>query len=80
MSSDQVSGDTIAALLMEERRYEPPADFAAQANAQPELYERSFEELWTSEGNERVTWFEIAGGTPARFKVSLEPNTGIWRG
>jgi hypothetical protein len=29
---------------------------------------------------ERVTWFEIAGGTPARFKVSLEPNTGIWRG
>ncbi len=58
MSSDQASGDAISALLLEERRYEPPADFAAQANAQPEIYERSFEELWTSEGNERVTWFE----------------------
>ena len=58
MSSDQASGAAISALLTEERRYEPPADFAAQANAQPELYERSFEDLWTSEGNERVTWFE----------------------
>jgi acetyl-CoA synthetase len=48
----------IAALLSEERSYPPPEDFAAQANAQPEIYERSFEELWETEGRERVTWFE----------------------
>jgi SAM-dependent methyltransferase len=29
---------------------------------------------------ERVSWFEIAGGTPARFKVSLEPNAAVRRG
>ena len=30
----------------EERRYPPPAEFAARANAQPDIYERSFEEFW----------------------------------
>ena len=34
------SRDTIEALLEEERRYPPPAAFAAQANAQPGIYER----------------------------------------
>jgi SAM-dependent methyltransferase len=29
---------------------------------------------------ERVTWFEIVGGTPAQFKVSLEPKAGVRRG
>ena len=48
----------IAALLSEERSYPPPEDFAAGANAQADLYERSFEELWETEGRERVTWFE----------------------
>ena len=43
---------------MEERRYPPSPEFAARANAQPEIYERSFEEFWESEGRERVTWFE----------------------
>jgi acetyl-CoA synthetase len=49
---------TIDALLLEERRYPPPDDFAAQANAQPEIYDRPFEEFWEAEGRERVTWFE----------------------
>jgi acetyl-CoA synthetase len=49
---------TIETILQEERRYPPPPDFAARANAGPELYERSFEELWTTEGRKRVTWFE----------------------
>ncbi|MDQ3778681.1 MAG: acetate--CoA ligase [Actinomycetota bacterium] len=44
-------------MLLEERRYEPPPEFAAQANAQPELYELDFEELWAREA-QRVTWFE----------------------
>ena len=31
--------DQISTLLQEHRRFAPPADFAAQANAQPDLYE-----------------------------------------
>ena len=45
-------------MLLEERRYPPPAEFAAQANAQPDIYDRDFEEFWEREGRERVTWFE----------------------
>ncbi|MGH3109543.1 MAG: AMP-binding protein, partial [Gaiellaceae bacterium] len=48
----------IDTLLLEERRYPPPEDFAAQANAQPEIYDIPFEEFWKREGRERVTWFE----------------------
>ena len=49
---------SISNLLQEDRRYPPPPEFAAQANAQPEIYERDFDELWTTEARERVTWFE----------------------
>ncbi len=35
--------------LLEERRYPPPPEFAAQANAQPDVYERDFEEFWGRE-------------------------------
>ena len=52
------SGHAIDALLLEERRYPPPPEFAAQANARPEIYERGFEEFWETEARERVTWFE----------------------
>jgi acetyl-CoA synthetase len=48
----------IDTLFLEERRYPPPPEFAAQANAKPDLYERAFEEFWEAEGRERVTWFE----------------------
>ena len=48
----------IDALMLEERRYPPPAEFAAQANARPEIYERGFEEFWETEARERITWFE----------------------
>jgi acetyl-CoA synthetase len=50
--------DTIETIFLEERRYEPPAEFARQANAQPEIYERDWESFWETEGRERVTWFE----------------------
>jgi flavin-dependent dehydrogenase len=50
--------NTIDTMLLEERRYAPEAEFARQANAQPEIYERDWEELWETEGRERVTWFE----------------------
>jgi acetyl-CoA synthetase len=48
----------IETMFLEERRYPPSAEFAAQANAQPDIYERDFEEFWETEGRERVTWFE----------------------
>lgn len=49
---------TIENLFLEERRYPPPADFTAQANAQAGVYDRDFEEFWETAGRERVTWFE----------------------
>ena len=52
------NSSAIDALLLEERRHPPPPEFAAQANAQPEIYERDFEKLWETEAHERVTWFE----------------------
>jgi acetyl-CoA synthetase len=48
----------IETMFLEERRYEPPPEFAAQANAQADIYDRDFEEFWTAEGRERVSWFE----------------------
>src|SRR5207237_5806358 len=48
----------IDTLLLEERTYPPSEEFAAQANAQPDIYDLSMEEVWEREGRERVTWFE----------------------
>jgi acetyl-CoA synthetase len=48
----------IDTLLLEERRYPPPPDFAAQANAQPAIYDEPFDAFWEREARERVTWFE----------------------
>jgi acetyl-CoA synthetase len=53
-----VEARTIDTLLLEERRYAPDPEFARQANAQPEIYERGWEELWESEGRNRISWFE----------------------
>jgi acetyl-CoA synthetase len=49
---------TIETMLLEERRYPPPEEFAAQANAQPEIYDEPFEAFWEREGRERLSWFE----------------------
>src|SRR4051794_41939697 len=48
----------IDTLLLEERRFPPSPEFAAQANAQPDIYDRDFDEFWETEGRERVAWFE----------------------
>jgi acetyl-CoA synthetase len=50
--------DAIDHLFLEERRYPPPPEFAAQANAQPGIYDEAFDALWEREGRERVSWFE----------------------
>jgi hypothetical protein len=52
MSSEPRS-HAIETMFLEERRYPPPEHFAAQANAQAEIYERDLEGLWESEGRER---------------------------
>ena len=51
----------IETMFLEERRYPPDASFSSQANAQPEIYERDFEEFWETEGRNRLTWFEPFG-------------------
>jgi len=53
-----LSDQAIETLFLEERHYEPPPEFAAHANAQPDIYERDWRELWEGEGRDRVTWFE----------------------
>jgi acetyl-CoA synthetase len=50
--------NTIDTMLLEERRYAPDPEFARQANAQPDIYERDWEEFWETEGRNRVTWLE----------------------
>jgi acetyl-CoA synthetase len=58
MSVDQGSGHAIDTLFLEERRYPPPPDFAANANAKQDIYERGFDDFWREEGSSRITWFK----------------------
>jgi acetyl-CoA synthetase len=57
-SETGTTSQTIDTMLLEERRYAPPEEFARQANAQRDIYERDWEEFWETEGRERVSWFE----------------------
>src|SRR5438105_5270002 len=58
MATTQKGGQAIETMLLEERRYEPPPKFVEQANAQPDIYERDWEDFWEAEGRERISWFE----------------------
>jgi acetyl-CoA synthetase len=69
----EITRAAIETMLLEERRYPPPEGFAAQANAQPEIYDRDFEEFWETEGRERVTWFE-----PFTKLLEWEPPYAKW--
>jgi acetyl-CoA synthetase len=51
----------IDTMLLEERRYPPPPEFATGANAKPDIYDLDFEAFWEREARERVTWFEPFG-------------------
>ena len=54
-----MSDTTIDSLLHEERRFEPPADFAAQRIAGPELYQAASEnrlEFWAGQSRELLHW------------------------
>jgi acetyl-CoA synthetase len=48
----------IETMFLEERRYPPPPEFAAAANAQPDIYDRDPLEFWAEEARSRVSWFE----------------------
>src|SRR5256714_5479350 len=54
----QTTPHAIDTMLLEERRYSPDPEFARRANAQPEIYERDWQDFWEAEGRDRVTWFE----------------------
>jgi acetyl-CoA synthetase len=51
-------GEALSALLHETRRFPPPPEFAAQANAQPGIYEEAAEDAvaWWATQAERITW------------------------
>jgi len=68
-----MSEPTIETIFLEDRRYPPPEDFAAQANAKPDIYDESFESFWEREARERLTWFE-----PFTELVEWEPPYAKW--
>ncbi len=56
----ETTSDELSALLHEQRRFEPPPDLAASANAQPEIYERAAKDpvgFWEEEAR-RLAWGE----------------------
>jgi acetyl-CoA synthetase len=57
MGAERAGEHAIETMQVEERRYPPSDDFRKQANAQPEIYNRGFDEFW-SESSKRITWFE----------------------
>src|SRR5438105_9595194 len=58
MKATKAGEQAIETMQVEERRYPPSPEFRKQANAQPDIYNRSLEDFWTKEANERITWFE----------------------
>ncbi|GAB2463614.1 acetate--CoA ligase [Promicromonospora xylanilytica] len=58
-TSDPASGPSLENLLHETRSFPPSAEFAAQANAKGDLYERasaSGEEFWAEQARDLLTW------------------------
>ncbi|MGH7912538.1 MAG: acetate--CoA ligase [Candidatus Dormibacteraceae bacterium] len=58
MTPSESSGPAIETMETEARRYPPSPEFAAQANAGADLYQRDPDEFWRTEGAGRVSWFE----------------------
>jgi len=55
-----VADTTLENLLSEDRVFPPSEDFAAAANAGPEIYDESadWESWWMKQALERITWFQ----------------------
>ncbi len=58
MATGSQEHHAIDTMLLEERRYPPPEEFASAANAQADIYDQGFDAFWEREARERVTWFE----------------------
>ena len=58
MAETEQGAHAIDTIFLEERRYPPPADFAAQANAKADIYQRDFEDFWEEQGRTRISWFK----------------------
>jgi acetyl-CoA synthetase len=58
VATETTSGHAIETMFLEERRYSPPEDFASQANAQADIYQRDWQDFWEAEGRERVSWYK----------------------
>jgi acetyl-CoA synthetase len=56
--SVETSSYAIETMQLEERRYPPPPEFAKQANAKPDIYNKPLEDFWKEEAQNRVTWFK----------------------
>ncbi len=56
--ADNTSGETLSNLMQENRRFEPPADLAANANVTEEAYERgdADPEAFWAKAAERIDW------------------------
>src|SRR5438309_9921795 len=48
----------IESMQLEERRYPPPPEFAKNANAKTDIYNKPFEDFWKEEALKRVSWFQ----------------------
>jgi len=59
-SPGSISGEALSALLHERRRFEPPPELAARANAQPGIYEEAAADppAWWATQAERLEWAE----------------------
>ncbi|HEY0798789.1 MAG TPA: acetyl-coenzyme A synthetase N-terminal domain-containing protein, partial [Candidatus Baltobacteraceae bacterium] len=60
MTTQSQQSGAIEALFTEVRRFPPPAAFAAQANAKPEIYEeaeRDWQAFWASWA-QKLEWIE----------------------
>ncbi|MHB8333263.1 MAG: acetate--CoA ligase, partial [Candidatus Dormibacteria bacterium] len=68
-----VDAQRIDALQEERRTFPPSPEFAAQANAKPDIYQRSLEEFWEAEGRSRVSWFK-----PFDKLLEWEPPYAKW--
>ncbi len=54
----QQNSQNIDALFLEERRYPPSEQFAAQADAKPDIYDIDPDRFWEEQGRNRLSWFE----------------------
>jgi acetyl-CoA synthetase len=73
MATNAPVTQNIDTLLLEQRRYPPPPEFAAQANAKPDIYDKALEDFWRDEARARLSWF-----TPFDHVLEWKPPYAKW--